>query len=406
MRPGIVAVGIVGTVLVSVSGLVGEDVLSAFGEMGTTGAAMVPICADLGYDVSPTGLTTSQATNVPTGGDLPGFGPGQDEQIATARTIVAVGQAAGVPDQGLVVAVSTALQESGLRNLPDGDRDSRGVFQQRPSQGWGTADQVRDVEHAARAFFGGPGSPHHDPASGRTEPPGLLDITGWEQMSVTAAAQAVQRSGFPDAYAKHEERARTVVAAILGTTDRPSGSTLADYRVEGIDAATLETEGVDVEGFCSSAFDRPTTIAVSTVTSLGSPGAWGGHQNGRIPLDQLQALSWAPNHRLRPDAAAALERLAAEYQATFGRPLQITGSYRTYAQQVTLKASKPRLAATPGTSNHGWGTAVDLADGIQTFGTPRHEWMVTHGPTHGWYLPDWARRGGAKPEPWHFEYRG
>jgi hypothetical protein len=123
-----------------------------------------------------------------------------DEQAGNAHTIVAVGRELGVPERGLLVALMTAAQESGLRNLDYGDRDSLGLFQQRPSSGWGSPAQVRDPVRAARAFFGGPTSPVRNP--------GLLDVRGWETLPLTAAAQAVQRSAFPDAYANWEPDAR------------------------------------------------------------------------------------------------------------------------------------------------------------------------------------------------------
>lgn len=125
-----------------------------------------------------------------------------DEMRANAVIIVNVGRALGVPDQGIVVALAAAAQESGLKNVHYGDRDSLGLFQQRPSQGWGTVDEVLDPVRAATAFYGGPANPN----PGRTL--GLLDIAGWESMTVTQAAQAVQRSAFPDHYAKWEASAR------------------------------------------------------------------------------------------------------------------------------------------------------------------------------------------------------
>ncbi|MGR2753569.1 LysM peptidoglycan-binding domain-containing protein [Agromyces arachidis] len=125
-----------------------------------------------------------------------------DDMRANARLIVEVGRGLGVPDRGIVVALAAAAQESGLHNLRHGDRDSLGRFQQRPSQGWGTPEQVLDPVHAARAFFGGPGSPTAGSA------PGLLDVDGWEGMSVTDAAQAVQHSAHPHHYAKWEASAR------------------------------------------------------------------------------------------------------------------------------------------------------------------------------------------------------
>jgi LysM repeat protein len=131
-----------------------------------------------------------------------------DEMAGNARLIISVGREAGASDAALVVALAAAAQESGLRNVDFGDRDSLGLFQQRPSSGWGTQEQVMDPHRAARAFFGGPVNPNR----GITR--GLLDIPGWEAMSVTQAAQAVQISGHPDLYAKWEASARSWLAQL------------------------------------------------------------------------------------------------------------------------------------------------------------------------------------------------
>ncbi|MFW6034025.1 MAG: M23 family metallopeptidase [bacterium] len=131
------------------------------------------------------------------------------EQTRHAGIITAVGQSAGVSPFGLQVALATAMQESQLRNLPYGDRDSVGLFQQRPSAGWGTPDQLMDPVYAAQAFFGGPTGPN----SG--EPPGLLDIDGWADMTLAEAAQAVQKSAYPDAYAAWEDEATTWLGDLL-----------------------------------------------------------------------------------------------------------------------------------------------------------------------------------------------
>ncbi|WP_370617680.1 hypothetical protein [Mumia sp. Pv 4-285] len=126
------------------------------------------------------------------------------EQQSVASTIADVARELEVPARGLVVAYATALQESGLRNLSYGDRDSLGVFQQRPSQGWGSAAQVTDPRYAAAAFFGGPDGP---PA-----PDGLLDVPGWETLPVEQAAQAVQASADGSLYAQWTERATAIAA--------------------------------------------------------------------------------------------------------------------------------------------------------------------------------------------------
>lgn len=128
-----------------------------------------------------------------------------DEMRANAQLIVDVGRELGVPDRAIVIALAAAAQESGLKNVRHGDRDSQGLFQQRPSQGWGTSEQVLDAHRAAAAFYGGPTGPN----VGRA--PGLLDIPGWESMPLTEAAQAVQHSAHPDHYAKWEAQARAWV---------------------------------------------------------------------------------------------------------------------------------------------------------------------------------------------------
>jgi LysM repeat protein len=127
---------------------------------------------------------------------------------ANAQTIISVGRSLGVPDYGIIVALAAAAQESGLQNLTHGDRDSVGLFQQRPSAGWGTVAGLETASYAARLFYGGPSNPN----KGKTR--GLLDIAGWQSMTVTQAAQAVQISGSPNAYAKWEASARFWLAEL------------------------------------------------------------------------------------------------------------------------------------------------------------------------------------------------
>jgi len=128
------------------------------------------------------------------------------EQQSNARTIIRIGRQLGASDYALVIALSAAAQESSLRNIAYGDRDSVGLFQQRPSQGWGTKAQLTDTAYATRLFFGGASNPNR----GVTR--GLFDIGGWSGMSVTAAAQAVQQSAFPTAYAKWQGPAQSWLA--------------------------------------------------------------------------------------------------------------------------------------------------------------------------------------------------
>lgn len=122
-----------------------------------------------------------------------------DEQVENAAIIAEVGREEDMPDRAIVVALATAMQESGLRNLDYGDRDSLGLFQQRPSQGWGTPRQVRDPEYASRKFYSK-----------------LRQVDGWERMRVTEAAQAVQISAFPEAYQQHVGDAERLTDAVEG----------------------------------------------------------------------------------------------------------------------------------------------------------------------------------------------
>jgi N-acetylmuramoyl-L-alanine amidase len=125
-----------------------------------------------------------------------------DEQEGNAKTIISVGRSLGVSDYGIIIALATAMQESSMRNLNYGHLDSVGLFQQRPSSGWGSVSQLTKPEYAAKLFYGGPSNPN----KGKTR--GLLDIAGWQSMSVTKAAQSVQISAYPNAYAKWEASAR------------------------------------------------------------------------------------------------------------------------------------------------------------------------------------------------------
>ncbi|MEU4371272.1 peptidase M23 [Micromonospora chersina] len=135
-------------------------------------------------------------------------------QMNNAKKIVQAGREMGVPRRGLVIAVATAMQESTLLNYASGvlpesqnyphqaigwDHDSVGLFQQRPSSGWGSVEELMDPEYATKAFLSA-----------------LEEIPGWQDLPLTVAAQAVQVSAFPDAYAQHEWRANAVVKEILG----------------------------------------------------------------------------------------------------------------------------------------------------------------------------------------------
>uniref|UniRef100_UPI00084941B7 M15 family metallopeptidase n=1 Tax=Cellulosimicrobium cellulans TaxID=1710 RepID=UPI00084941B7 len=129
-----------------------------------------------------------------------------------------------------------------------------------------------------------------------------------------------------------------------------------------------------------------------------------GYGNGQIPTDVLCEVSFAPGDLLRCDAAHQFEALNAKYREAFGTDISVTDSYRSFDEQVSMKASRGYFAAVPGTSNHGWGLALDLGGGIQDYGTAQYEWMRANAPAFGFDNPEWARAGGSKNEPWHWEF--
>jgi D-alanyl-D-alanine carboxypeptidase len=128
------------------------------------------------------------------------------------------------------------------------------------------------------------------------------------------------------------------------------------------------------------------------------------YSNGQVPADELCALTFAPGHHLRADAAVALAMLNIAYRSRFGENLCLTDSYRSLAAQASLAARKPGLAARPGTSEHGMGLAVDFCGGVQTYRSQRYDWMRANAPTFGWANPAWAIPPSSREEPWHWEY--
>ena len=146
------------------------------------------------------------------------------EQAQNAATIAAVAERRGLPARAVTIALATAYQESKLRNIDYGHLDSLGLFQQRPSQGWGSPEQVRDPVYAAEAFYDA-----------------LVKVPGYAELPVTQAAQAVQRSAFPAAYADHEADARVLASALTGWSPGALSCTLRH--------SSLPAEQPDDSGF-------------------------------------------------------------------------------------------------------------------------------------------------------------
>ena len=181
------------------------------------------------------------------GGTTVTFSP---EQMDNAATIVGIGMGRGLPARAGTIAIATAIQESKLRNIDYGDRDSLGLFQQRPSQGWGTPEQILTPEFSTNAFYDA-----------------LVRIDGYQDMVITEVAQEVQRSAYPDAYADHETEGRVIASTLAGHTtesmvcrlDAPTAHTVHDDLVIDLqshlgldgtvsaDGRTLTVEAADAQ---------------------------------------------------------------------------------------------------------------------------------------------------------------
>jgi len=175
-----------------------------------------------------------------------------DTQAKNASLISAIAIRRGMPAHAATIGLAAALQESKLYNVRGGDRDSLGLFQQRPSQGWGTPRQILDPVHATNAFYDA-----------------LEKVPGYADLPVTVAAQRVQRSGYPSAYAVYEQDARALASALTGYSSAafwchvtsPEGS-----------PAPAARRAVELRQALVAAFG-PTAVRVASGTGLEVPAA-------------------------------------------------------------------------------------------------------------------------------------
>ncbi|WP_433340692.1 hypothetical protein [Streptomyces sp. CA-253872] len=265
------------------------------------------------------------------------------DQAVNAATIAAVGTSRGMPERAVTIALATALQESGLRNLDHGDRDSVGLFQQRPSQGWGTVAQIMDPVYSAGKFY---------------ERLGKVD--GYASLPLTVAAQKVQRSAFPDAYAKHEPDAALLAAALTGRAE-----------------ASLTCESTVPEGP-----GDPSAVRAALIRDFGArvlPGA--------------------------PEAKTAGKKRRATSVAGSASPSPVAGTLAggraaapARARTVVVPVAEPRTAKEPKARQRGWELAqwaVAHASvlRISEVGYAGREWRAS-GTGHTWREVG-AERGGS-----------
>lgn len=178
-------------------------------------------------------------------------------QMAHAATIAATGIRRKMPERAVAVALATALQESKLENLSGGDRDSLGLFQQRPSQGWGTADQIRDPRYAATKFYAA-----------------LKKVRGWENMRITEAAQRVQRSAYPEAYEKWADESAVLAKALVGNATGAVACTVRpEPAMRGAAAAEALVAGLSLD-WGRVGVSSPTELTGLTVPAANPQAGW------------------------------------------------------------------------------------------------------------------------------------
>jgi murein DD-endopeptidase MepM/ murein hydrolase activator NlpD len=235
-RPGRIVVALAATVVLTLLCCGGTAAAYFFGGFAGAGTG--------GQDGANANLSAcGQHADVTPDATLPDVAALDQDQVRNAAIIIRVGQDRKVPPRGWVIAIATALQESALHNLPNlgarNDHDSVGLFQQRPSTGWGTPAQILDPVYASTKFY------EH-----------LLTVGGWQALPLTVAAQDVQRSAYPDAYAKHEALATAVVNQLADGAGRAVGSLVS---LQCTDPGQIAASGwtVPAAGRITSGFRTP-----------------------------------------------------------------------------------------------------------------------------------------------------
>ncbi|WP_327369690.1 hypothetical protein [Streptomyces sp. NBC_01217] len=247
------------------------------------------------------------------------------EQASNAATISAVGTSRGMPERAVTIALATALQESGLRNIEHGDRDSLGLFQQRPSQGWGTEEQILDPVYSSGEFY------RH-----------LAEVPGYSRLPLTVAAQRVQRSGFPQAYAKHEPDAALLAAALTGRAPATLNCTPPRTTAATADAAKVRAELV--RDFGKGVLPAKTSPAQDGKAAAGAPAT----STVSVPVRAARASGddgaarrgWELAHW----AVARSEALHLDEVAYAGRVWEAGSGWRTEREESGTTEVRMRLA--------------------------------------------------------------
>ncbi|MEV0950279.1 M15 family metallopeptidase [Promicromonospora sp. NPDC050249] len=252
----------------------------------------------------------------------------------------------------------------------------------------------------------------------------------WQQARKDAKAKATaaaERTKKAAAQLKTAKATLTAVTAQLKISVRDSGYTLSwtaeagapaavrkvltTHRAEGQAALAVGTNQNDLRSVQAVVQRREAARAAIEAAAWEARATVADGSNGRLDVDKLCKVGVGPEGQdqyLRCDAAEAWKKLGARFKAEFGKPLRVEYGYRPYDWQLqALDEFGSGQVAAPGTSNHGLALAVDVPvdDGFR-FGQPEYAWLAANGPEVGWHHPEWARAGGGREEPWHFEYGG
>lgn len=314
-----------------------------------------------------------------------------------ARSSALMNQVAAAKGAEVKARQAESREVAALRELVRQALDARTDVEQMAYQayvhGSGTMSDVRAVLELASTGDSGPASA------------ALVDYLaearaadGRKYESLAAAQQAVvkrvaaARQAREAATAKAEQAQAKAAAAVSSQR-----AALAEL------TALAAAQRSQLDGVRERVGATPASFAALETGALCSADT-GTYPNGRLPASALCPVGAGGGDLMRPAAARALNALAIAYRDHFKTDLCITDTYRSYEEQVAVKQRRGRWAATPGTSQHGLGLAVDLCGGIENFGTEQYRWMTRHAALFGFYHPDWAEPGGSLPEPWHWEY--
>ena len=231
-----------------------------------------------------------------------------------------------------------------------------------------------------------------------------------EQVQLSAAADAAQASAAAATRVIQRDKAALdkIVLAQRSKMAKLRGLQVAEVEKAGPIASLLVGARTPAAKAAAQRLRDALSSASVDTTAIGKPCANDAtiYPNGMIPPSGLCPIWQAPGESLSPGAAASFNAMSQAYAAQTGVALCITDSYRSLPDQISIKGKRGRFAATPGTSRHGLGHAVDLCGGVQNFGSPAHQWMRQNAPLYGWFHPSWAAAGGSLPEPWHWEFSG